>query len=88
MQDTYAFAEIRVRTICFGLWCAKNGVLNQFSFLFIEIPLRDSLLASQARTKIKSQDPQEAAVGAVSAVSAAGVEINSPSLPIHLRGQQ
>jgi hypothetical protein len=50
------------------LWCAKNCVLNQFSHsLLIEIPSRNSLLA---RTKIKTQDRQEAAVGAVSAVSA------------------
>jgi hypothetical protein len=35
--ETPAFAEIR--SICFGFWCAKNGVLNQFSHSFIEIPL-------------------------------------------------
>jgi hypothetical protein len=46
----------------------QNGVLNQFYHsLFIEIPSRDSLLA---RTEINTQGRQEAAVGAVSAVSA------------------
>jgi hypothetical protein len=66
VQETPAFAEIV--PIHFGLWYAKNGVINQFPHsLFIAIPWRDSQLA---RTEIKSQDRQEAAVGAVSAVSA------------------
>ncbi len=66
VPETPAFAEIR--SIYFGLWCAKNGALNHFSHsLFIEIPSRDSLLA---RTEIKTQNRPEAAVEAVSAVSA------------------
>jgi hypothetical protein len=66
VQGTPAFAEIR--PIYFGLWYAKNGVLNQFfPSLLIEIPSRDSLLA---RTDINTQDRQESAVGVVSAVSA------------------
>jgi hypothetical protein len=70
VPGTPAFAEIG--SICFGLWCAKNGALNQFSHsLFIEIPSRDSLLA---RTEINTQDRQEAAVEAVSAVSACHCE--------------
>ncbi len=66
VQGTPAFAE--TGPICFGLWCAKNGVLNQFSHsLLFEIPSSDSLLA---RTDINTQDRQESAVGVVSAVSA------------------
>ena len=45
VQGTPAFAEIGA--IYFGLWCAKNCVLNQFSHSsFFGIPSRDSLLAS------------------------------------------
>ncbi len=63
-----AFAEIG--PIYFGLWCAENGVLNQFSqSLFIEILSRDSLLA-RTEKKTRSQDRQEAALGAVLTVSA------------------
>jgi hypothetical protein len=41
VQGTPAFAEIG--PIYFGLWCAKNGVLNQFSHsLLIEIPSSDT----------------------------------------------
>jgi hypothetical protein len=44
VQGTPAFAEIG--PIYFGLWCAKNGVLNKFSHLLLfEIPSRGSLLA-------------------------------------------
>ena len=70
VQGTPAFAEIG--PIYFGLWCAKNGVMNQFfhSLLF-EIPSSDSLLA---RTDINTQDRQESAVGVVSAVSACHCE--------------
>ncbi len=51
VQETPAFAE--TGPIYFGLWCAENGVLSQFSHsLFIEIPSRDSLLA---RTEIKTR---------------------------------
>ena len=70
VQETPAFAEIG--PIYSGLWCAENGVLNQFSHsLFIEIPSRDSLLA---RTDINTQGRQESAVGVVSAVSACHCE--------------
>ncbi len=70
VHGTPAFAEIR--PIYFGLWCAKNGVLNQFSHsLLIEIPWRDSLLA---RTDINTQDRQESAVRVVSVVSACHCE--------------
>ena len=63
VEGTPAFAEIG--PTCFGLWCAKNGVLNQFSHtLLFEIPSSDSLLA---RTDINTQDRQESAVGVVSA---------------------
>jgi hypothetical protein len=66
VQGTPAFAEIG--PIYFGLWCAENGVLDQFSHsLLFEIPSSDSLLA---RTDINTQDRQESAVGVVSAVSA------------------
>jgi hypothetical protein len=66
VQETPALAEIG--SIYFSLWCAKNGVRNQFSHsLLIEMPSRDSLLA---RTEINTQDRQESAVEAVSAVSA------------------
>jgi hypothetical protein len=66
VQGTPAFAEIG--PIYFDLWCAKNGVLDQFSHsLLFEIPSSDSLLA---RTDINTQDSQESAVGVVSAVSA------------------
>jgi hypothetical protein len=70
VQGTPAFAEIG--PIYFGLWCAKNGVMNQFfhSLLF-EIPSSDSLLA---RTDINTQVRQESAVGVVSAVSACHCE--------------
>ncbi len=55
VQEAPAFAEIGI--IYFGLWCAKNGVLDQFHHsLFIEIPSEDILLA---RTEIKTQDRQE-----------------------------
>ena len=64
------FAEIG--PIYFGLWCAENGVLNQFSHsLLIEIPWRDSLLAM---TDISTQDRQGSAVGVVSAGSAWGFQ--------------
>ena len=70
VQGTPAFAETGPK--CFGLWCAKNGVLNQFSHsLLFEIPSSDSLLA---RTDINTQDRQESAVGVVSAVSACHCE--------------
>ncbi len=71
VQGTPAFAEIG--PIYFGLWCAKNGVLNQFSHsLLFEITSSVSLLA---RTDINTQDRQESAVGVVSAVSACYCEI-------------
>ncbi len=70
VQGTPAFAEIR--PIYCGLWCAKNGVLNQFFHsLLIEIPSRDSLLA---RADINTQDRPESAVGVVLAVSACHFE--------------
>ena len=90
VQGTPAFAEIG--PIYFGLWCAKNGVMNQFfhSLLF-EIPSSDSLLA---RTDINTQVRQESAVGVVSAVSACHCETvldstgyycrpPGPLLPLH-----
>ncbi len=90
VQGTPAFAE--TGPICFGLWCAKNGVLNQFSHsLLFEIPSSDSLLA---RTDINTQDRQESAVGVVSAVSTCHCETvldstgyycrpPGPLLPLH-----
>ncbi len=71
VPETPAFAEIG--SIYIGLWCAENGVLNRISHsLSIEIPSRDSLLA---RTEKKTDCRQEAAVGAVSAVSACPVTV-------------
>ena len=90
VQGTPAFAEIG--PIYFGLWCAKNGVMNQFFHsLFLEIPSSDSLLA---RTDINTQVRQESAVGVVSAVSACHCETvldstgyccrpPGPLLPLH-----
>ncbi len=90
MQGTPALAEIA--PVYFGLWCAKNGVLNQFSHsLFIETPSRESHLA---RTDINTQIRQKSAVGIVSAVSACHSETvldstdyrcrpPGPLLPLH-----
>ena len=90
VQGAPAFAEIG--PIYFGLWCAENGVLNQFSHsLLFEIPSSDSLLA---RTDINTQDRQESAVGVVSAVSTCHCETvldstgyycrpPGPLLPLH-----
>jgi hypothetical protein len=80
VQGMPAFAEIG--SIYFGVWCAKNDVLYQFSYsVLIEIPSRDGLLA---RTDINTQDRQES-VGVVSAVSACHCETVLDSTGYHCR---